>query len=187
MPTDSHTWIADAWTWLRANDVPNWLVVAFTVVLWPLALFLWSRRKVNGVPGLEVHFVPGGITIGEKPFPAVDIQITNHTGSVVYLSGARVRNCTSAFTVPVDAARDIAGNSYHLKFLNSHGQFIDREITLQTNASAKTCMPAADPPPKEFYTYSSPWWARRLRLRKYFVLEYTAMVGSTRYAVATLY
>jgi hypothetical protein len=157
------TWIADGWDWIRTNDVPNWLVVAFTVILWPLALFLWHRRKVNGVPGLEIHFTPGNITIGGQPFSAVDIQITNHTGSVVYVSGARVRNCTNAFPVPVDAARDIAENSYHLKFMNSNGQFIDREVTLQTSASAKTCMPAADP------------------------MEYTAMVGTARYSVATLY
>jgi hypothetical protein len=155
MPTDMYTWVADTWSWLRNNDVPNWLVVAFTIVLWPLALFLWQRRKVNGVPGLEVHFAPGNITIGGKPFSAVDMQVTNHTGSVVYINRVRIRDCTRAFPVPVEAARDIAENSYHLKFMNADRQFVQREVTLQTNASAKTCMPATDPLPKEFYTYSS--------------------------------
>ncbi len=37
------------WTWARANDVPNRVVLTFTGVAWPIALFWWSRRKVNSV------------------------------------------------------------------------------------------------------------------------------------------
>jgi len=178
---------ADLWAWARANDIPNWVVLAFTGTAWPIALFLWHRRKVNSVPGLEVHFAAGNITIGEKSHSAVDVQFTNHTGAVTYVSGARIRSCTRAFPVPVEAARDIAKGSYHLKFMHESGAFNLREVTLQTSASAKTCMPTTPELAGEFYTHSPSWGARLFRRQKYFVLEYTAMVGTTRYAVATVY
>jgi hypothetical protein len=187
MLTNFASWFADFWRWLRANDIPNWFAVAFTIVLWPVALFSWQRRKVNGVRGLEVHFAPGQISIAGQPYAAIDIQFTNHTGSVVYVSGVRVRNCSKSFVVPVEASRDIAENSYHLKFMNVEGHFVMREETLQTSASAKTCMPVSGGMSTAFFTYSSPWYARLLRRRKYFVLEYTAMVGTARHSVATLY
>jgi hypothetical protein len=178
---------AKLWAWARANDVPNWVVLAFTGIAWPIALFLWHRRKVNSVPGLEVHFSAGNITIGAKDHSAVDVQFTNHTGAVTYVSGVRIRSCTRAFPVPVEAARDIAKGSYHLKFMREGGAFDLREVTLQTSTSAKTCMPTTPDLAGEFYMHSPSWVARLFRSQKYFVLEYTAMVGTTRYAVATVY
>lgn len=176
-----------AWTWARTNDLPNWFAVAFTAVLWPLTLILWQRRRVNGVTGLEAHFVDGNIKIGEKPFPAIDIQFTNHTGSVAYISGVRIRECTASFPVPVEASRDRAANSYHLKFMDAEGHFNLREKTLQTSESGKTCMPVADHMPDDFFKHSPSWLSRRCRKRKYFLLEYTALVGNVRHLVCTVY
>jgi hypothetical protein len=171
----------------RRNDLPNWLALAFTVVLWPSALLAWNRRWVNGVPGLEVRFAKGSIRIGSNPHEAIDIQFTNHTGSVVYISNGRIRNCTAAFVVPLDADRDIAQNSHHLAFIDETGNFRMREVTLQTNAAAKTCIAAPSGMPESFYRYAPPWYARVVRRQKYFVLEYVAMVGTSRHSVATLY
>jgi hypothetical protein len=183
--------ILAAWKWARTNDLPNWFAFAFTVILWPLALILWQRRKVNGVQGLEVHFAEGQISIGDKPFPAIDIQFTNHTGSVAYISGVRIRGCTESFPVPIEASRDRAANSYHLKFMkvttDSKLLFVLREVTLQTSETAKTCMPVASAMFSDFFKYTPSWVARRLRKRQYFLLEYTAMVGTVRHSVSTLY
>jgi hypothetical protein len=187
MSAESPSWLLAAWNWLRANDLPNWLALAFTAVLWPVALLVWHRRKVQAAPGLEVHFKPGTISIGQVSHAAVDVRMTNHTGSVVYVSGARIRKCSHAFPVPIDAARDVGDDSYHLKFITPSGAFELRETTLQTGESAQSCMPIAAALPEVFYTHRPSWLARRFRVPKYFVLEYTAMVGTTRYAVATVY
>ena len=85
------------------------------------------------------------------------------------------------------ASRDIAKGSYHLKFIDGSGAYNRREVTLQTSASEKTCMPTTPNLANEFYTHSPSWWSRLFRYQKYFVLEYTAMVGTTRYVVATVY
>lgn len=187
MTNESLSWFSTLWAWARANDIPNWLAIALTSIFWPIALIVWQRRKVNGVHGLEVHFAKGNIQISGKPFSAIDVRFTNHTGAVVYVSGVRVRGCTQDFTVPVEAARDVAENSYHLKFMDDAGQFVLREVTLQTNAEEKTCLAAPSSLPEEFFTHSPSWLARVLRRHKYFVLEYTAMVATTRYSIATLY
>ena len=80
-------WIVDAWTWAKENDLPNWAVVFFTGIFWPAALFVWNHRRVNNIPHLEVRFAPGQINIDQKPFPAIAMDFTNHTGSVVYITG----------------------------------------------------------------------------------------------------
>jgi hypothetical protein len=181
-------WAIDLWNWTKANDLSNWIVVAFTLVVWPLALIAWSRRKVNNVPHLEVTILPGNIVIGGHPHVAVAIDFTNHTGSVVYITGTRIKECTSQFSVPTDASRDIAEGSYHLSFLDAaSGGFDHRELTLQTNESGRTAIAVTAPMPPGFYTYRAPRYRRFFRSPKYFILEYTAMVGASRHAVATVY
>lgn len=187
MAADLWTSIVLLWEWARANDLPNWTATAFSLIVWPLVLVAWQRRRQNSIPGLEVHLFPGKITIGDAQVPAVDIRFTNNTGSVVYVSGARIRACTSAFPVPTAAARDVSSDSYHLLFNYGNGQFVHREVTLQTAGTAQTCMPTATPPDETFLRYRRSWLARLARKHMYFVLEYTALVGSTRYLVTTRY
>jgi len=180
-------WAIDLWNWAKANDLPNWIVVAFTAVVWPLALLAWNRRKVNNVANLEVRVFAGGIKIGANPHEAVAFDFINHTGSVVYVAGGRIKKCTDRFSIPVDASRDIAEGSYHLSFMDADGGFVHRDLTLHTNQSRHTVIAVNTPMPQEFYTYRPPWYRRLFRAPKYFILEYTAVVGTTRYSVATVY
>jgi hypothetical protein len=187
MPGEQH-WIVQVWAWTKENDLPNWMAVFVSAILWPVALFVWNHRRVNNIAHLEVQFAPGQIEIGGKPHTAISIDFTNHTGSVVYLTGARIKRCSSLFRVPIDASRDIAESSYHMKFMDQlSGKFVHREQTLQTNQGAHTCMATTSDLPESFYTYTAPWWRRVFRVRKYFLLEYTAVVGTTRRSVRTLY
>src|SRR5262245_22077401 len=130
MPADVWSTLVKWWDWSRVNDLPNWAATAFSLVVWPLVLIAWQRRRVGSAPGLEVHFFPGTITIGANQHAAIDLRFTNHTGSVTYVSGVRIRACTIAFPVPTDAARDVSSDSYHLKFIDTNGQFNRREVTL---------------------------------------------------------
>ncbi len=181
-------WAIDLWNWAKANDLPNWIVVAFTAIAWPLALLAWNRRKVNNVPSLEVRLLAGNIEIGVNPHDAVSLDFTNHTGSVVYITGARIKKCTGQFSVPIDASRDIAEGSYHLSFMDaSSGGFVHRELTLQTNQSGRTVIAITAPLSQTFYTYRAPWYRRLFRSPRYFILEYTAVVGTSRHSVATVY
>jgi hypothetical protein len=196
---DIWAWCVNVVCWLRGHDIPNWLAMP----LWPLIVILWHRRSVNSVRGLEVHFFDAGpeaLEFGGKKHRAITIQFTNHTGCVAYISGARVRSITKKFFVPVEAARDVGRDSYHLKFSASPAEvamrgvaansgvavpLATREVTLQTNDSRQTAMPG-DPPP-ELFKHSPSWMRRIFRRPKYYVIEYTAMISTRRYAVATVF
>ena len=67
------------------------------------------------------------------------------------------------------------------------GQYLHRYITLETGLAAKVSVAVNERLPEDFYSYRTPWLRRRLGVRKYFVLEYTAVVGDKRYLVATVY
>jgi hypothetical protein len=179
-----------AYSWLKLNDLPNWVVVIFTVILWPLFLFWWNRHKVNNIPNLRVSFAEGHLEIRGKPHRGVDIVFFNNTGSVAYLNRVRIRSCSALFPVPTDVDRDIAENSHDLSFMNCRGKYADREVTLQTSQSTKTIIAVAQEMPQAFYNYAPdrPWLIPRpIRRRRYFVLEYTAMVGEKKYSVMTKY
>ena len=79
------------WDWARTNDLPNWGVVLFTIILWPSFLYYWYRRKLNNIRSLEVRVAPGQMHINGVPHAAVAIDVMNHTGAVVYLTGARIK------------------------------------------------------------------------------------------------
>jgi hypothetical protein len=187
MPAEDVATVIRFWEWLRANDLPNWVAIAFSLIVWPAVIFLWQRRRVSSVAGLEVHFFRGSIQINGKDFSAVDVRFTNHTGAVVYVRGVRVRDCTAKFPVPLEAARDVSSNSYHLKFNYGDGAFVHREVTLQTTESAQSCMPVGTSLSDAFFVHVQPWYLRLIRRQTYFVLEYTALVGSSRYLVSTRY
>lgn len=167
--------------------MPNWVATAFSLIVWPLVLVAWQHRRVNSVPGLEVHLFRGTVRIGSKEHAAVDLRFTNHTGSVAYVRGVRIKDCTAAFSVPTDAARDVSADSYHLKFNYGDGDFKHREVTLQTNESAQSCMPVESPRDEDFFKYKRSLLARVFRRHRYFVLEYTVLVGSSRHLVTTRY
>lgn len=118
---------------------------------------------------------------------AVAIDVINHTGTVVYITAARIKSCSALFPVPTAASRDIAEGSYHLAFLDQNGHFNQRELTLQTNQTGRTAIPVTAALHQAFYTYRAPWYRRLVRLKKYIVLEYVAMIGKKRSFVRTLY
>ena len=175
------------WDWAKANDIPNWGVVLFTLILWPSFLYYWHRRKRNSIPNLEVRLAPDHTQIDGVWHDALAIHVINHTGAVVYLTGVRLRWCSRLFPIPIDAAWDIGGRSYPLSFVNNQGGLTEREITLQTNETGRTAIALSAPLENSFYTYRARWYRRLIRWRRYFVLEYTAMVGTARRFVATLY
>jgi hypothetical protein len=179
--------LTDSYSWIRSNDLPNWLVVIFTGIFWPLVLYFWTRRKVRNVPNLEVSLSQCRMRISGKKHDGVNLNFLNNTGSVVYITNARLLKCSPRFPIPPEALRDIAEFSHELKFLdNNTKRYIKRQITLHTNEEAVTCI-ALRELDKELLLFKLSWIRRLLRKRKYFCLEYVAMVGNHKYKVYTAY
>jgi hypothetical protein len=152
-----------------------------------------DRRKINNVPNLEIHISQGTVKIGSDDatapeYAAVNIDFVNHTGSVVYITGLRIRPRLSTFNVSIAANRDIAEGTFELAFVDPNtGKCVVRELTLHTNHQARTYGAVTENLPTAFYRLNSVWHRRWFRRPIYFVLEYVAVVGETRHYVATVY
>jgi hypothetical protein len=176
------------WGWLQAHDLPNWFTFLFSLIVWPLVLYWWNTRKVQSVPHFEVSPQQGKTTIDGQSLDAIYFTFTNRTGSVVYLSRARLQACKKRFPIPVVAARDISRGWRELKFnKSSPGRFADDECILQTNDRVMTSIAVSQPMSQAFYSYHPGLVRRCLGLPKYFLLEYTVMVGKRKYFVQTVY
>lgn len=190
-------WLSSCWDWMRRNDLPNWIGVTFSLIVWPLvlaSLAYWINRKISRVPGLEVALHKGRVIIGgadktdKVEHSAVDFYFRNKTGAIVYLSHVRIRNCSNLFPVAVDATRDISDSSYELKFFNPSTIHYDfREKVLHTNDEVRSTMAVSTHLSADFFSYRVPFYRRWLRLRKYFVLEFVALVGTRKYFVSMMY
>ena len=79
-------WLVNAYSWVQSHDLPNWGVVILSLIVWPLALIWWNRRKVNNISKLLVTFEnkftrmtldaleqsPGLLLAEDRRLPALD-------------------------------------------------------------------------------------------------------------------
>jgi DNA-binding transcriptional ArsR family regulator len=98
------------WHWLKKNDLPNWIAVVFTAVIWPIALIVWNGRRVHNVELLELHSRQGArlakseATVMElaQPFamtqPAISrhLKVLEHAGLIIRRSEGTKRPCRLA-------------------------------------------------------------------------------------------
>jgi hypothetical protein len=179
------------WNWIKSyDDVPNWFILLFSLAVWPVVLSWWGARKVQGIPHLEVQTLKWGNKIGMngQSYDAVHLIFTNRTGSVVYLSRARLRGHANRFPIPPTAVKGLSGGWHELKFDTSNaGNFNQDECILQTNARVGTVIAVGQQMDQFFYSHRPALVRRCFRWPKYFLLQYTAMVGDKKYSVQTVY
>jgi hypothetical protein len=176
------------WNWLKDNDAPNWFVIFFSLIVWPVTLYWWSTRKRQNIPDFTVLPIGGQTIINGQHFPSVDLIFTNRTGHVVYLSRARLRECQRRFPIPLTIAKDISGGWREVKFAWKNPQHLnDDECILQTNDRVMTNMPVSQQMDNAFFAYRAGLFRRLFRWPKYFLLQYTAMVGEKKYSIETVY
>src|SRR5262249_52367533 len=137
--------------------------------------------KVQDIPHLEVQPQGGEIGMDGQSYQAIYLIFTNRTGSVVYLSRARLRGRTKRFPIPAAAVRDLSGGWHELKFGTSTGDLKDQECILQTNGRVATGIAVGQQMNQAFYSHQPGLLRRYFRRPKYFLLQYTAMVGDKKY------
>src|SRR6266478_687974 len=96
------------WQYLKDNDAPNWFAILISFA-WPLGVWIFAHRRVQGVPHLLVIARPGATNIGGSQYNAITFQFKNGTGQIVYISQVRFSENARTIRVPAAADRDIAG------------------------------------------------------------------------------
>ena len=174
---------------MQQNDLPNWIVFIFSLILWPIALYIWNQRTVKNIPNLQISLSKGAtFNNGGRKENFIWINFLNNTGSIIYLTNVRILKCSNLFQVDPKASRDISESSHELKFPNKKDDILtERQIILQTNGEAGSGLQLKEPIPDGMLTNKSKLWRRLLRKPKYFCLEYVVMVGNNRYKVSTIY
>jgi hypothetical protein len=189
--------VREFWQWLREYDASNWFVIFVSLFAWLFFIRRLDSRKRQYIPNLEVQprQSQGSTTIGNRQFDAVEFVFSNRTGSTVYLYRAQLREHPKRFPIPHEAARDISGwrelkfgsQQYNVSNSSTTFAYVDHERVPQTNESATTVMAVSQKMDSTFYNYR-PWWIHRwLRRPRYFLLQYTVMVGEKKYSVKSVF
>jgi hypothetical protein len=188
--------ISDFWEYLKDHDAPNWFVFFFSLIVWPPIVwaiaYWWTTRKRQSVPGFLVTPTPGQITIGSKPYDAVILTFINQTGSVVYLSRAKLKAVRRNFHIPIAASRDLAFGWHELVFAlaSAPDSFNNYECVLQTDVTNGRVMAAIavmKSPQDTFYSYRPGLLRRLFRWPRYFQIEYVVVVADKKFSVAMVY
>ncbi len=187
--------VGNIWQYLKDHDAPNWFVIIFSLFVWPsvlgIVVYWWTKRKRQSVPHFLVTFTPSQIQIGPTRHDAVMLTFINQTGSIVYLSRARLTEVQKRFPIPVAASRDMARGWRELVFAIPPSQNFDHyECILQTDAIVGRAIAAIaikQQMDEAFYSYRPALLRRCFRCPKYFLLEYVVMVGEKKFSVATIY
>ncbi len=187
--------LANLWQFIKANDLPNWVSLLVSLVIWPpiaaALVVLWSRRTRQNVPHFLVTLTAAQGAIGNQTGPGVVITFINQTGSIAYLSRARLIETPKNFSVPSAASRDVARAWRELALAIPPNNTFDRyETILQTdiqNDRAIAFIATTQPPEEEFYAHRPSLWRRLLRWPKYFRLDYVVVIGDQKFLVSTTY
>ncbi len=131
--------------YLRQNDLPNYLAVAFSLIVWPLVLAMWNKRTFSAIRNLQILVDPstGWIPTGET-CPYLIFRFQNNTGERIYITDVSMRT-SRLIAVHPNADRDISTGGYTLKFAERDGEAFSRfHITVETQHEVKTGLPLAN-------------------------------------------
>ena len=180
--------LAGIWLYLKSHDAPNWIAIFISLFVWPpilwgITYWLVTRRRQN-VSDFLVTFTPSKIAIGDSDYDAITLTFINQTGSIVYLSHARLREVKKRFEVPVAASRDMARGQRELVFaIPPSTKFDQYECILQTDVTHGRVLASIaikNPMDDAFYSYRPCVLRRWFWAPKYFLLEYVIMVGQKK-------
>src|SRR4030042_897407 len=167
--------------YLRQNDIPNWLAVAFSLLMWPLALTIWNRRTFSAIRNLQIVIEQsrGWIPTGEE-CPYLIFRFQNNTGERIYITDVSITTSRRIVVHP-NADRDISTSGYTLKFAERSGDSFSRfHVTVETQHEVATGLPLISNYDNQ--TLNALITALRNHRRNgiialYFVLQFDCMVG----------
>lgn len=170
---------------LSASEMPNWITLILGANLIGLLTWLWRKRKVSHITGLEVSLNESTMQINSEESHAVVFEFANRTDKRVIVLHPIVKNRTELFPISKRTSEDIAQRTSELKFLDQCGGYSQHVVTIDTGQNAHTALPLKEIPPELISRISKR--PSILFSRKYFTLEYEVLYGKRWYKVSTNY
>lgn len=178
--------------WFKQNDLPNWIILIFTGIIWPVVLYFFAGRKRNGVPNLKVNLMAYQMNVKGSKIPALHFKFSNRTNSKIYLTNLRIKGKYPDLIFDKSTTSDISTGFHEMLFMNTEQPNEDgtfpfslNDIILNTNEEAETAIGLDKDPDINIFSYRPSGWNRLFRIRKYFTLEYIALVGDKKVSVKT--
>lgn len=166
---------------LFASDMPNWITLLITLGV-PTLTWLWQKRRVSHVTGLEVSLHKSTMQMNSKKYPSVEFEFANKTDKRVTVMYPNIKNSTEKFNITKGATRDIGQGTYELKFLDQCNRYSQHRVEIDIEKNDRTALPLEkidsellSKKPNSFFP------------RKYFTLEYEVLCGKRWYKVSTNY
>ncbi|MBN2396524.1 MAG: hypothetical protein JXC36_08730 [Candidatus Atribacteria bacterium] len=178
--------IGHIFSWLKGKDLPNYVCLILSAIIIPLINNWWKKREVGNIPNLQISLSFGTMGMGNQQYPCINIKFLNNTTSSIYLLGVRLLKASKLFKVSPNAEKNSADGSYILRFPNSEGILSERQVALDTNKSASTCL-ALMKVVDGITEFNPSFFCKLIHWRKYFILKYTALVGEKLYRVSFIY
>lgn len=182
------TWFINWVGYLRTHDLPNWIAVSFTGIIWPLTLYIWRKRSITGIRNLQIFpdTADGTIQTGEN-CTFLKLKIENNTGMRIYIADMSMR-ITKRIKANPNAEKDISTKGYTLKFAEKGESTYSRtHITLDTAQEVTTALPLANDYNLKNLITELKDYSKNLIVARYFILNFDCMAGTAHYRVKFKY
>jgi hypothetical protein len=170
------------WNYLKVHDLPNWIVLCFSLIVWPIVLYLWNRRTYSSIRNLQIIVDPaGGVIPTGESCPYLVFRFENKTGENVYIANATIK-VTDLINPHPNADKDLSTGNYALKFAEREGEsFFRLQTTINTGNRVTTGLPLSESYSKEDGLKSLINTLRSHKsnrlFSKYFTLQFDTMIG----------
>lgn len=177
--------LIEFYKFLQSNDLPNWIIFFFSIIIWPAILYFWNKRKRDTIKNLKVSLSKDSIKIDNTNLDAVKLTFTNSTSGDLFITNVRLKSKKENFKIHELTSRDFYSGYCELKFYDQNTKiFSIRDVILYTNKEVFTVIGVSEVNPLLFI-YKSKWLNRFFRFYKYFILEYTILMNNKRYFIKT--
>jgi len=133
------------WNYLEMHDLPNWIVLCFSLIVWPIALYLWNKRTHSSIRNLQIIVDPaGGVIPTGESCPYLVFRFENNTGENVYLTNLAIK-VTDLINPHSNADKDLSTGNHTLKFAERDGEPFSRlQTTINTGNRVTTGLPLSE-------------------------------------------
>jgi hypothetical protein len=164
---------------LRSNDLPNWITFAFTAIIWPLVIIVWSKFPRGLIHFFDINLSQGNITINGNKVPSINITFNNNSDKVIYIKNISLTYNHKNLKISQHTGRNLNRECELLLFNTSSNMYDLKKYIFDTSSSNFTAL-GVENSPNGIIDYKPSFFRKIFKIKKYFNLKFIAMVGNKK-------